>query len=164
MTAVDFDIQRCTRRCAKTDRELKAGESFYSALVSQGAEVVRVDFSVDAWEGPPPDAMCWWKSQMPHPHARKLHWAPNDVILHFFLGLEHQPDQLDTRYVLALLMIRRRIVRLEEMESDDSGAQTLILHCPRNEEEYKVTVMPPSQQRATQIQQELSKLLFAKGA
>ena len=30
---LDFDVQRCTRRCSGSDRELKAGEWVYSALV-----------------------------------------------------------------------------------------------------------------------------------
>ena len=70
---IDFEVQRCTRRCAKTDREFKAGEVFYSILVSQGAAVVRYDYSSEAWEGPPEEAIGWWKSQMPDANANKLH-------------------------------------------------------------------------------------------
>ena len=35
---LDFEVQRCTRRCAATDRELKPGETFYSTLVVVGAK------------------------------------------------------------------------------------------------------------------------------
>ncbi len=50
---LDFEIQRCTRRCAKTDRELAAGETYYSVLISTGGKVERRDYSAEAWEGSP---------------------------------------------------------------------------------------------------------------
>ncbi len=158
---LDFEIQRCTRRCAKTDRELHPGETFYSVLAAEGAVVVRRDFCDEAWEGPPEGAIGWWKSQMPEPNARKFHWAPNDVMLHYFEQLEGQADKQDVRYVLALLMIRRRVVRLEDTETDDTGREVLVLYCPRNENEYKTAVVMPDDQRAAEIQEELAQLLFA---
>jgi hypothetical protein len=161
---LDFAVQRCTRRCHASERELKPGETFYSALVADGAAVVRLDFCEEAWEGPPQDALGWWKSQMPTPHANKLHWAPNDVILHYFQQLGEDPTQADTRYVLALLMTRRRIMRLERSEHDDSGQEQLVLFCPRSENEYHVPVTTPTPERVKAIQDELARLLYADAA
>jgi hypothetical protein len=158
---LDFDVQRCSRRCAKTDREFQPGETFFSVLVSQGAEVVRYDYCQEAWEAPPENAIGWWKSQLPESNARRANWAPNDVMLEFFQQLEVQPQRLDFRYVLALLMIRRRIVRVEDTEVDDSGREVLVLFCPRNETEYRVPVVMPDAPRAKQIQDELAELLYA---
>ncbi|MCH5373277.1 MAG: hypothetical protein JJ992_04830, partial [Planctomycetes bacterium] len=78
---IDFEIQRCSRRCAKTDCEFAPGEEFYSVLVSEGSDVVRYDYSQSAWQGPPEGAIGWWKSRMPELHARRANWAPNDVML-----------------------------------------------------------------------------------
>jgi hypothetical protein len=81
-------------------------------------------------------------------------------MLHYFEQLGDSPDKQDVRYVLALLMIRRRIVRLEETEQDDQGQETLVLLCPRNESEYRVHVVIPGDDRAKEIQDELARLLF----
>ena len=40
---MEFDVQRCSRRCAETDREFRPGESFFSVLLPEGADVVRRD-------------------------------------------------------------------------------------------------------------------------
>ena len=101
---------------------------------------------------------------MPDPSARKLHWAPNDVMLRYFEQLEGQDDRQDVRYVLALLLIRRRIVRLEEQFADQQGREVITLYCPRNENEYRVPVVIPSDERIGEIQEELARLLFAKAA
>lgn len=161
---LDFEVQRCTRRCAATDRELKPGEYFYSVLVAEGAEVVRYDYCEEEWKEAPENALGWWKSQMPDPHAHKLHWAPNDVMLHYFEQLSSDGDKPDTQYVLALLMLRRRIVRLDETQADEQGNEVLVLYCPKKETEFRVHVTDPEPERIDQIQEELAKLLFAKAS
>jgi hypothetical protein len=93
--------------------------------------------------------------------SRRMFWAPNDVIAHYFEQLYEQADApQDLRYVLALLMIRRRVARLEETERDDQGQETFVLYCPRNEREYRVAVATPSAERIGEIQQHLGALLF----
>ncbi|MCO6454003.1 MAG: hypothetical protein J5I93_01705 [Pirellulaceae bacterium] len=158
---LDFAVQRCTRRCHASDRELAPGETFYSVLVADGAEVTRRDYAAEAWQGPPAGALGWWKSQMPAPHARKMHWAPNDVILHYFQQLGEETAETDIRYVLALLMIRRRIMRLEQTERDAQGQELLVLYCPRSDVEYRVAVVMPTAERVRAIQDELARLLYA---
>ena len=161
---MDFEVHRCTRRCAETDRQLQPGEEFYSTLQVDGANVVRRDYSVEAWKGPPDGVMGWWKSQMPSPNSKRIHWAPNDVMLELFEGLADQPEQQDMRYVLALLLMRRRVVRLEETERDEQGREFMVIYCPRRETTYKVQVMTPTEARTQEIQEELAKLLFADAA
>ena len=158
---VDFEVQRCTRKCAKTDREFLPNEEFYSALVAEGSGVVRYDYSKGAWESPPDNVLGWWKSRMPEPNAKKVNWAPNDVMLHYFEQLADDPANLDVRYVLALLMIRRRVVRLEETRHDGAGGEQMVLYCPKNENEYVIPVAEPIGTRVQEIQSALSRLLFA---
>lgn len=158
---VDYEIQRCTRHCASSGRELLEGETFYSVLLPRGAELSRLDYAADAWNGPPADALGWWKSQMPTREAKKAQLAPSDVLLELFVGLADQPEQIDKRYVLALLLVRRRIMRLEETQTDDHGQETLVLYCHRDESMHRVAVLLPSDPRADEIQAELSQLLYA---
>jgi len=158
---LDFEVQRFTRRCRQTDRQLEPGDVFYSVLVADGAKVVRRDYSEEAWEGPSEGTIGWWKSQVPDIHSTKMHWAPNDVILHYFEQLQDDAEKADLRYVLGLLMIRRRIVRLESTEDEGAHGEIFVLYCPRNEREYRVPVVVPSEPRIGEIQDELAEFLFA---
>jgi hypothetical protein len=161
---IDFEIQRCSRRCSVSGRELASGEICYSALVSEGGEIVRLDYSAEAWPGPPESAIGWWQTTVIDPSAGRLHWAPNDVMLHYFERLAEDPTAADARYVLALLLVRRRIARVERAEEDASGRESLVLYCPRNETEYRLPVVIPTAERAAAIQQQLAKLLQTHGA
>ena len=158
---MEYEIQRCTRQCAKTERQLEPEEVFYSVLTVEGAQVVRRDYCLEAWDGPPDGALGWWKSHMPARDSRRMHWAPNDVMLDLLDELEGQPDLADMRYVLALLLLRRRVLRLEESEEDAQGGELLVVYCPKKETTSKVTVATPTEERTQQIQAELSRLLFA---
>lgn len=163
---LDFDIQRCTRRCAATDRPLEPGEACYSILEVQGAEIVRKDFSQEAWSGPPEKAFGWWKSRIPEPTAKKIKLAPNDVLLELFDQLAEQPGRTDMRYVLALLLVRRRVMRVEppsqwSHQTTESHVETMAVYCPKREATYELPVVTPCGERIEEIQQQLSELLIA---
>jgi hypothetical protein len=168
---LDFEVGRCTRRCAATNREIAPGETCYSVLEVQGAEVVRSDFSREGWQGPGTSAMSWWITQVPLPTAKRIKLAPNDVLLELFDELADQPAQQDMRYVLSLLLIRRRVLRVDlasEQINDASipvntatSSDSLVVYCPKRNTTYIVPVFVPSPSRIDEIQRQLSQLLIA---
>ena len=160
----EFDVQRSARQCLATEREFGPGESFFSVLREEDGEIVREDYSAAAWEGPPEEHLGWWRCRMPGPDANRLCWAPNDVMLRFFEKLESDPRQADMRYVLALLLVRRRVLRIEDTDHDDQDRATMILSCSRNDNEYYVPIIEPPAERIGPIQDELGKMLFARAA
>jgi len=85
-------------------------------------------------------------------------------MLDYFEHLADRPDKVDVRYVLALLLVRRRVIRLESTLTDDAGHETLVVFCPRNEQECQVVAMLPDDARVAEIQTELSTLLFGDAA
>jgi hypothetical protein len=155
----DYELQRPARRCAATEREFAPGEEFFSALMAEGAELRRYDYSTDAWKGPPPGAIGWWKSHAPGRETRRPYWAPHDILLNFFDQLTEQSDRQDMRYVLALLLVRRRVMRLEEERRDAEGREVLVLYCPRRETTHEVSAVAPEPAKVEEIQQELARLL-----
>lgn len=161
---MDFDVERCTRHCATTGRQFAEGEEFYSALVPEGSHVKRHDYSLEAWQGPPERTIGWWKSKMPTHDHKQPKLAPSEILLKLFQELESSVEQRDMRYVLALLMIRRRILRLEDTIPDDKGGEIMMLYCSRDESTHHVPIVMPSDARVDEIQQELAKLLFVGGS
>jgi hypothetical protein len=156
---MDYEVQRSTRHCSVTGRECAPGETYYSVLMADGAQLKRIDYAADAWQGPPQEAVGWWKSQVPDRNAARKHWAPNDVMLNFWDELAEQPDKQDMRYVLTLLLIRRRVFRLEEEKRDERRQELLAVYCPRRETAYDVPAVQPEASRVDQIQEELAALL-----
>lgn len=167
---LDFEVQRCTRCCAATERALEPGDECYSVLEIAGADVIRKDYSPQAWRGAPETAFGWWKSRVPEPTAKKIKLAPNDVLLEFFDQLADKSEQQDLRYVLALLLVRRRVLRVDvsnesRREEDDTVSnhttEKMTLYCPKRDFTCEVAVAMPNGERIDEIQQQLSELLVA---
>jgi len=161
---LEFQFQKCTRRCHESGREFNSGEEFYSVLIAVGGEVVRRDFSCEHWTEPPGDAIGWWKSEMPEQTSKTANLAPNDVLIQFFTQLSEQPEKADLRYILGLLLVRKRLLRLEGTQVNTDGNEELVLTDPKQEAEHLAVVIDPTTQRAEAIQRELTDLLYKDAA
>lgn len=160
---IDFEIERCTRHCAVTGRELKPGEEYYTVLIDDDEQWRRLDYSAEAWQGPPDDCVAWWRARIPPPSGTRKHWAPDDVMLHCLEELEGNAERADFRYVLALLMMRRRILRLEGTERMPDGSERATFYCPKRDAAYTVPVVLPDEDRLQGLQEEIHRL-FSGGA
>jgi hypothetical protein len=61
--------------------------------------------------------------------------------------------------VLTLLLIRRKLVRLEAEDQDELGNKQLVVFAPKTEVEYRVPVVQPLPERIKEIEAELATLL-----
>ena len=156
---LDFEIAHCSRQCAATGRTLAPGETYFSTLHMEQGTPVRRDYASEAWQGGPEGAVAWWTSKMADADGARPKLAPQDVLLNLFAELAHQPAEAEFRFVLGLLLIRRRIVRLEETRraSDD---EVMMLECPRRGEQYELRVATPNAERTEALERRLVELLY----
>jgi hypothetical protein len=157
---LELEISHCTRMCAVSGRTFVPGETYFSTLHSTDGEVVRRDYSAAEWRGPDDNAVAWWKSRVDQDARPKL--APQDVLLNLFAEMANRPEDAEFRYVLGLLLVRRRLLKLEETRRV-GAVELLILDCPRRHEQYELTVATPDGERAEQIQQRMVELLYGGG-
>lgn len=108
----DFKVGRCSRQCYAEKRPLKEGEWYYSVVLAGDEEYERRDYSADAWEGPPEGTLGQWKCRMPIAGDKKMVLAPRSVLIDLLRQMEDIPEQAKTRYLLALILLRRRFVRI----------------------------------------------------
>jgi hypothetical protein len=135
----EYQIQPNTRHCAATGRELKAGESYYSVLLERGGKFVRQDYGADAWRGPPAGAFSFWQGRIAAGQAPRRPAIDDELLLDCFSRLEGatEPGRVNFRYVLALLLLRRRRFKLEEGRQG-AGPPALHLRCARTGARYHV--------------------------
>ncbi|MFH0911309.1 MAG: hypothetical protein V1918_07405, partial [Planctomycetota bacterium] len=121
----DWNVERGARRCAATGRAFEAGETYYSALVEEGDSFSRFDYSPEAWGREEKDRFfSFWRTRLPaEGEEPRRRFVDTEVIHRFFTRLEEaeSPAKLAFRYLLALLLIRKRVLRLEAIERDDAG-------------------------------------------
>ena len=124
----EWQLESPKGRCAVSNRPLAEGEEFYSVVFSDDAVESgfrRIDYSLEAWHGVPEGAFCHFRTHIPVKEKRRRLLVDNDVLVNFFLRLgdESQSHRVAFRYVLALILMRKRILRYENSENID-GEET----------------------------------------
>lgn len=157
---MDYKIQPITRRCTASGRELKPGEKFYSALIEEGNHFKRVDYSPEGWQGAPPGAFSFWMGKVPPANQEARPRIDDDLLEECFQRLEGQsePGKLNFRYVVALLLVRRKRLKFDRTVAGPEGEQ-IHLRCPRTG--ASCTVLNPrlTDEEMTAVQEEVFKVL-----
>jgi hypothetical protein len=156
---LDYEIAPCTRRCAVSGRALTPSESYYSALFMDGGTTVRRDYAAEAWPTSPPEAVAWWQTRATCAAGSQGRLAPNDALLDLFTALADEPAEAEFRYVLGLLLLRRRLLKLERTTQDVRG-DVLVLECPQRQEQFELVAAAPSTERVTELERRLGELLY----
>jgi hypothetical protein len=156
---LDDEIANCTRRCAATGRALEPGQEYYSTLTMERGAPVRCDYSPEAWQGPPDGALAWWRSFLAEGDRPRGELAPQDVLLNLFAALTGAPGEQEFRYVLGLLLMRRRWLRLDDTRRE-AGGEVLVLDCPRRQEQFELRVAAPSAERQAELERRLTELVY----
>jgi hypothetical protein len=158
---MDLKLDRPGGTCAVTGRPLAPGEVFYSALVRGGEGLERIDCSATAWTGPPAGALAWWRSTQPHALSSGPALAPTDVLLDVLEELEGKPDDAAFRYLLALQLVRRRVLRILDPPADQPAGAELLLACRKRDREYRVAVAAAADVAAEGVGDRLTALLWS---
>ena len=121
--ATEWELARSAGRCAITGREFAEGEAYFAALFETPAGVERREYAVESWNGPPEGSFCHWRGRMPvrEKKAARLEIDPQ-MLTQLFIGLEDEPSEgkQQFRFVLALLLMRKRLLRFEQAVKTES--------------------------------------------
>jgi hypothetical protein len=127
MATAPFSIGRSTGRCASTGRELRPGDRRVTALVERDASegtpegFERLDYSEEAWDSGarPARSFGFWRGVVPESGGKPRPFIDDDELLALFEQLGDgeealaDPRKRAFRFVLALLLIRKRLLRHE---------------------------------------------------
>jgi hypothetical protein len=156
----DYQIQPNSRRCAVSGREMRPGERFFSALIDENHQFVRKDFSAEAWQGPPAGAFSFWTGHVSAANDKLKPRFDDDLLEDCFQRLEGQsePSRINFRYVVALLLMRRRRFRFETSVIED-GVERMMLRCLRTDQKHEVVNPQLSDDEMAQVQDEVFNVL-----
>ena len=158
----DYQIPKATtRRCAATGRELRPGERYHSALCADGGKLVRHDFAADAWAGPPPGAIGHWTGRVPAAdEAARRPPVDDELLAECFHRLDGsaEPAQVHFRYVVALLLMRRKRFKFEDVTKGAAG-EALWLRDTRTGDRFAVADPGLTDEAMAAVQDEVFQVL-----
>lgn len=149
----DWSIQSRADKCAKTGEPFQDGEFFYTLLFYKKGELHREDISEAAWNERNDNVQpfSFWRSKFettPPPPPEPLGKQTAEDLLRRYMegGAEHR----NARYILALMLERKRQIKPIETKVDDDGQRLLIYEHAKTGE---VFVIPDPQLRLDQMEE-----------
>jgi len=126
-----YEIARATGVCAGSGRPIAVGDPYIAALVESATEdrLERADYSLQAWEAGarPARLYGYWRATMESPDSKKQPFIDDAALMDLFeqLGEATEPGRVSFRYLLTLMLVRKRLLRYEGTRR--AGQQSLML-------------------------------------
>ena len=161
----DWTIQSRSTQCAATGAAFAEGEYFYTLLFHEKDGFCREDLCEEAFKARPesPAPFSFWRSKFEPPQAappEPVSKQNAEDLLRAYM-MESGPDHSNARYILALMLERKRILREVEVKRGDDGSLTRIYERARTGE---VFVIPDPQLRLDQVEQLQSQVAALLGS
>jgi len=158
----DWTIQSRGHHCTATRHQFAEGEPFYTLLFDDKTGYRREDLCEEAWKARPLDAPApysFWKTKYnppPPPTPEALGRQTAEDLLRTYMS-EQLPESADkarhmaaARYLLAVMLERKRILKEVEVKRGADGTITRIYEHGKSGE---VFVVPDPQLRLDEIEQ-----------
>jgi len=158
--AQQWDVAGAAGICAVTGQAIQEGEEFYSVLFEDGEGFRRIDIVVRAWTAPPDGSYCHFRTRMPVREKRRRLFVHNEIIEGFFtrLASETEPLRLEFRFVLALLLMRKKLLRYERTIRNE-GAELWEMVLARDGSIHTVANPRLTEERIEEVSRQLSAVL-----
>jgi hypothetical protein len=161
MSTGEWDVARAAGACARCGRAFREGDEHYSVLIDEKTAFVRRDLCPECRpKEPAAQAGVYWKTRVPRKDARKKTFVDDDVIINFFerCGGETEPLRLNFRFVLALVLMRKRLLKYENTVTED-GQEFWLMKLAGSDEPVKVLNPRLTEEQIAQVSEELGKIL-----
>ncbi|MFM7806814.1 MAG: hypothetical protein ACKPEA_02655 [Planctomycetota bacterium] len=126
--STSIPVGKPTFQCASTGEPLPAGTACVTAVreLPQGG-FERLEYTLAAWQNGarPEGLLCWWKTVMPQPDAKRRLVLDDEAIEEVFdrLAEDDRPNRVAVRWLLAMILLRKKRLRHLRIE-DRSGVET----------------------------------------
>ncbi len=130
--AKDFKIAKTTGTCAKCSQLLPPGTDVIALAKMGEEELIREDYHVACWVEPMEmeasankDVLGVWRMTIPEKEEKKKLLIDDALLMNFFerLAGQEDPSRINFRYVLALILMRKKLLTYQGMDRQEDGTE-----------------------------------------
>jgi hypothetical protein len=163
-----YEVSRPQGLCAVTGQVIGPDEKFMAALRETPTGFERVDVSMPAWpDFDRKDVLAFWQTTMPKHEAKKKLFVDDEVLCQLFERLAdvQEPAKLNFRFVLGLILMRKRMLIYEttrhEGAGDDGGNERELWTVRFKGREDRLDLLNPrlTEEQVGEVSQQLGEIL-----
>lgn len=159
--ASDWEMPRRSDSCSACQVAFEPGTVFNAFLYDTSAGYERRDFCLNC--RPPAESapLGSWRTRRPVPTARKTFAFDREAVLGFFHRLKdaQTPEQQRFRFVLALLLWRKKALKFETSETREDGGEVWRFAVPASSERCDVLRPELDEEEIDRLSHQLESLL-----
>jgi hypothetical protein len=163
--AKEYNISRTSGVCQACGRTIEPREAYYATVREQDSEIVRQDYCLECWpEHQPADEaqlLGLWRGQVPVPTEKKKTFVDDEVLINFFSRLEgsDEPARQSFRYVLALVLMRKKLLVYDRGEKNDAGQDVWLMHIKGSTQTHHVVDPGMDEEKIAEVSGQLGAIL-----
>ncbi len=164
--AKDYNISRRTGRCRLCEKELLPGDVFVATVRACGEQFERFDFCEACWqdrrqEQSDPDLFGVWHTCVPQAEEKRKLFVDEECLVEFFERLDGagQPAKVNFRFVLALVLMRKKLLVYDRMEKQPDGREIWHMHLKGDETDHQVTDPHMDEEKIAEVSRSLGEIL-----
>jgi hypothetical protein len=132
-----------------------------AALRETPAGFERIDIALDAWpQFDRADVLAHWQTVMPRPEQKKKLFVDDQVLCELFerLGSATEPSKINFRFVLGLILMRKRML-IYETSRVEEDREIWSVRFKGREERLDLTNPKLDEQQVQEVSQQLGEIL-----
>ena len=153
----DWKFARRRDRCNACETLFEEGARHVSILSLAGEELAREDVCIPCWESKPrsDETFFWYTRTSSDRRGLRLDLPMLEQLFHR-LEARAEPGMVDLRYVLCLLLMRKKRLKLVRVARDP--AEMMLVRRPRRDESLRVLVRDLPAERVEELRRELAEI------
>lgn len=117
-----YEVSRARGQCMVCQKPIAPGQPLMAALKETPIGFERLDVCLDCWAGfDKADLIGFWKTTMPRVEQKKNIFVDDEVLCQLFdrLAETTEPAKFNFRFVLGLILMRKRLIIYEGSRTED---------------------------------------------
>jgi len=163
--AKEYEIDKTAGRCVVCGEVVAPGEELVATVTEVDEELRRDDYCLACWEAAPkddrPDVLGTWRTRVPRPKEKTKLLIDDDLLVDFFRRLEgdQTPARVNFRFVLALVLMRKKLLIYDRGEKRDDGTEIWTMHLRGLTDKYVVTDPHMDEDKIVEVSRQLGEIM-----
>jgi hypothetical protein len=156
-----YEIPRPGGRCAVSGRAIEPGEKFVAAVRETPVGVERLDVAPEHWDAfDRTGLLAFWRTTMPAPEQKRKVFVDDEVLCTLFerLAGASEPAKVNFRFVLGLILMRKRLVVYEATRHEE-GRDVWVVRLKGRDERLDLTDPKLAEAQVAEVSQQLGEIL-----
>lgn len=163
--AKEYNIDKTAGQCVACEKPIAPGQELMATVAEGEEELLRQDYCLECWQADPQDdspaLLGVWRTRVPTPKEKTRLLVDDELLVNFFQRLEGTdvPARINFRFVLALVLMRKRLLVYDRGKKHDDGTETWTMHLRGDQTEYAVTDPNMDEEKIAVVSRQLGEIM-----